>query len=80
MSALIEITRDDLVRALNAAQERFQQADAALKSFRFSYPAQAEQFEEWKRLRDHWDQCDEEVQSARENLRDFDHGRLAVSE
>jgi hypothetical protein len=77
VSALIEITRDDLVRALNAAQERFQQADASLKSFRFSYPARAEQFEEWKRMRDLWDQCDEEVQSARENLRDFDRGRFS---
>lgn len=80
MSALIEITRDDLVRALNAAEQRFQQADAGLKSFRFSYPARAEQFEEWKRLRDLWDQCDQDLQSARENLRDFDRGRLAVSE
>jgi hypothetical protein len=65
-----------MVRALNAAAEKFERADAALKSFRFSYPAQAEQFEEWKRVRDSWDQCDQELQSARENLRDFDRGRL----
>jgi hypothetical protein len=75
----MEITRDELVRTLNAAQERFQQADAALKSFRFSYPARAEEFEEWKSLRDLWDQCDQDLQAAHENLRDFDHGRLAVS-
>ncbi len=79
MSALIEITREDVVRSLGEAKERFIRADAALKAFRFSYPAKSEQFEEWKQLRDAWDQRDEELQAAREDLRDFDHGKLTKS-
>ena len=79
MSALIEITRDDVVRALEEARERFVRADTALKTFRFSYPAKSEQFEEWKQLRDAWDQRDEELQAAREDLRDFDCGKLTGS-
>lgn len=79
MSALIEITREDVVRALAEAKERFIRADAALKTFRFSYPAKSEQFEEWKQLREEWDQRDEELQAAREDLRDFDHGKLSAS-
>jgi hypothetical protein len=79
VSALIEITREDVVRALEEAKERFVRADAALKSFRFSYPAKSEQFEEWKQLRDVWDQRDEELQAAREDLKDFDSGKLTAS-
>lgn len=79
VDALIDITRDDVVRVLDEAKARFIRADAALKNFRFSYPARSEQFEEWKRLRDEWDQRDEELQAAREDLRDFDHGKLSVS-
>lgn len=79
MSALLEITREEVLRALEESKERFVRADAALKSFRFSYPPKSEQFEEWKRLRDAWDQRDEELQAAREDLRDFDHGKLTVS-
>jgi hypothetical protein len=79
VSALPEITREDLVRALDEAKERFILADSALKFFRFSCPAKSEEFEEWKRLRDAWDQRDEELQAAREDLRDFDHGKLTVS-
>ena len=59
--------------------ERFVRADAALKTFRFSYPARSEQFEEWKQLRDVWDQRDEELQAAREDLKDFDCGKLTAS-
>ena len=79
MSALIEITREDVVRALDEAKERFVRADAALKTFRFSHPAKSEEFEEWKRLTDAWDQRDEELQAAREDLKDFDHGKLTAT-
>lgn len=79
MSALTEITREDVVRVLDEAKERFIRADAAIKTFRFSYPAKPEQFEEWKQLRHEWDQRDEELQAAREDLRDFDHGKLTAS-
>jgi hypothetical protein len=80
VSGLTEITREDIVRALEESKDRFVRADAALKSFRFSCPAKSEEFEEWKRLRDVWDQRDEEWQAAREDLKDFDHGKLTVSE
>jgi len=81
VSALIEITREDVVRALDEAKERFVRADAALKTFRFSHPAKSEEFEAWKQLTDAWDQRDEELQAAREDLKDFDHGKLnATSE
>lgn len=79
VSALIEITREDVVRALEEARARFSRADAALKTFRFSYPPKSEQFEEWKKLREEWDQRDEELQAAREDLRDFDHGKLTAT-
>jgi hypothetical protein len=79
VSALIEITREDVVGVLAEAKQRFIRADAALKTFRFSYPAKSEQFEEWKQLRDEWDQRDEELHAAREDLRDFDHGKLSAS-
>jgi len=79
VSALIEITREDVVRALDEAKERFIRADSALKTFRFSYPAKSEEFEEWKQLGDAWDQRDEELQAAREDLRDFEHGKLSAS-
>jgi hypothetical protein len=78
MSALIEITREEVVQSLDEARERFLRADAALKTFRFSYPAKPEEFEEWKQLRDVWDQRDEELQAAREDLKDFDHGKLTA--
>jgi hypothetical protein len=76
VSAVIEITRDDIVRALDEAKERFIRADAALKTFRFSYPATSEEFDEWKQVREEWDRRDEELQAAREDLRDFDQGKL----
>jgi hypothetical protein len=79
VSALIEITREEVLRVLEEAKAMFERADAALKSFRFSYPAKPEEFEAWKRLRDEWDQRDEELQAAREDLRDFDHGKLNAS-
>jgi len=79
VSALIEITREDVVRALDEAKDRFIRADSALKTFRFSYPAKSEEFEEWKQLGDAWDQRDEELQAAREDLRDFEHGKLSAS-
>jgi len=79
VSVLFEIVRGDVVRALEDCKERFIRADAALKSFRFSYPAKSEEFEEWKQLRGEWDQRDEELQTAREDLRDFDHGKLTES-
>ena len=78
MSVLHDITREDIVRALDESRERFARADFALKSFQFSYPAKSEEFEEWKRLRDLWDQRDEELQAAHEDLRDFDHGKLSA--
>ena len=74
----MEITREDVLRALEEAKQRFVHADAALKAFRFSYPAKSEEFEEWKRLRDVWDQRDEELLAAREDLRDFDRGKLTA--
>lgn len=80
MSPVANITREDVVRALNEARERFVGADAALKCFRFSYPAKTEEFEKWKELREAWDQRDEELQAAREDLRDFDRGNLTVSD
>src|SRR5579863_5766908 len=55
VSALIEITREDVIGVLDEAKERFILADAALKSFRFSYPAKPEEFEQWKQLREAWD-------------------------
>lgn len=79
MSAIAEITREDVVKALDEAKARFLRADAALKSFRFSYPAGSEDFQKWKELREGWDLCDEELQAAREDLRDFDKGKLTVS-
>jgi hypothetical protein len=75
----MEIAREDVVRALEEAKGRFVRADAALKTFRFSYPAKSEQFEEWKQLRNAWDQRDEELQAAHEGLRDFDCGKLTAS-
>ncbi len=80
VSALIEITREDVAGVLDEAKERFIRADAALKIFRFSYPAKPEEFEQWKQLRDAWDLCDEELQAAREDLRDFDRGKLSAAE
>jgi hypothetical protein len=80
VSAVIEITRADVVRAVDEAKERFVRADTVLKSFRFSCPARSEEFEEWKRLREIWDQRDEELQAAHEDLRDFDHGKLNTSD
>ena len=76
MNALIDIKREELVRALEEAKTRFVSADTDLKSFRFSYPAKAEEFEEWKRLRETWDQRDEELQAARDDLKDFDQGKM----
>jgi hypothetical protein len=79
VSPVANITREDVVRALDEARARFVRADAALKCFRFSYPAKTEEFEKWKELREAWDQRDEELQAAREDLRDFDRGNLTVS-
>ena len=80
MSAIAEITREDVVQALDEARARFSHADAALKGFRFSYPASSEEFEKWKVLRESRDQRDEELQAAREDLRDFDRGNLTPSD
>ena len=80
MSAIEDITREDVARALDQAKARFERADAALKNFRFSYPAKTEEFETWKELRDSWDQRDEELQAAREDLRDFNRGNLTASD
>lgn len=79
MSALVDFTREDVVRALDEAKARFARADEALKSFRFSYPGTTQEFEKWKELRDAWDQRDEELQAAYEDLRDFDRGKLTGS-
>jgi hypothetical protein len=79
VSTLTEITREDVFMALGQARERFLRADEALKAFRFSSPAKPEEFEHWKQLRDVWDQRDEELQAAREDLRDFEHGKLSAS-
>jgi len=79
VSPVIDITREDVARALADAQERFVRADAALKAFKFSHPAKPEEFARWKQLRDEWDQRDEELQAARDDLRDFDHGKLNAS-
>jgi hypothetical protein len=79
VDALIDITRGDVVRALDEARVRFIRADAALQTFRFSFPATPDQFVEWKRLRDDWDQRDDELQAAHEDLKDFDRGKLNVS-
>lgn len=76
MSAIAEITRADVALALDEAKARFARADIALKGFRFSYPAQTEEFEKWKELRESWDQRDEELQAAYEDLKDFDRGNL----
>jgi len=80
VSALADITREDVVKALDEAKARFVRADTALKCFRFSYPAGSEDFEKWRGLRESWDLCDEELLAAREDLRDFDKGKLAVSD
>lgn len=80
MSAIVDITREDVVRALDEARARFERADTALKNFRFSYPAKTEEFATWKELRECWDQRDEELQAAREDLRDFDRGNLTASD
>ena len=79
MSGLIEISREELVRAFQEAQVRFRVADEALKSFRFSAPAKSEEFEEWKRLTEAWDERDDELQAAHEDLRDFNAGKLSGS-
>jgi hypothetical protein len=80
VSAIIEITREDVARALDEAKARFASADAALKSFRFSYPGTTEEFEKWKDLRESWDQRDEELQAAREDMKDFDQGKLTATD
>ena len=80
MSAIADITREDVVKALDEARARFSQADAALKCFKFSYPASTGQFDKWKELRELWDQRDEELQAAREDLRDFDKGKLTATD
>jgi hypothetical protein len=80
VSAVANITREDVVRALEEARERFVRADTAIKCFQFSYPAKTEEFEKWKELRESWDQRDEELQTAREDLRDFDRGNLNLSD
>lgn len=80
VSAIVDITREDVVKALDEAKARFERADAALKGFRFSYPATTEDFGKWKELRESWDQRDEELQAAREDLKDFDKGNLTASE
>lgn len=77
MSAIKDITREDVVKALDEARARFSRADAALKAFKFSYPASNEDFEKWKELRESWDQRDEELEAAREDLKDFDKGKLS---
>jgi hypothetical protein len=80
VSPVANITREDVVRALEEARERFVRADTAIKCFQFSYPAKTEEFEKWKELRESWDQRDEELQTAREDLRDFDRGNLNLSD
>jgi hypothetical protein len=80
VSAIADITREEVVRALDEANARFARADAALKCFKFSYPPKAEEFERWKELRESWDQRDEELQAAREDLKDFDRGNFSVSD
>ena len=79
MSAILEITRQDVLKALEEAKARFSRADAALKCFRFPYPPSTADFEKWKELREAWDQRDEELQAAREDLKDFDRGNLTTS-
>jgi hypothetical protein len=79
VSAIVDITREDVLKALEEAKARFSHADAALKCFRFSYPATTREFEKWKELRESWDQRDEELLAAREDLRDFDRGNLTAS-
>jgi hypothetical protein len=80
MSTLAALTRDDVASAFAEARVRFARADADLKNFKFPYPPTAEDFEKWKELRRIWDQRDEELQAAREDLRDFDRGNLNVSD
>ena len=79
MSAIVDITREDVLKALEEAKARFSRADAALKGFKFSYPPSTGEFEKWKELRESWDQRDEELQAAREDLKDFDRGNLTAS-
>jgi len=80
VNAIADITREDVVRVLDEAKARFARADTALKSFRFSYPAKTEEFEKWRELTESWDQRDEELQAAREDLKDFDRGNLTASD
>jgi len=80
MSALAAITREEVASAVAEAEVRFARADAALKNFKFPYPATEDDFEKWKELRRTWDQRDEELQTAPEDLRDFDRGNLSVSD
>jgi hypothetical protein len=80
VSGIADITREDILKALEEAKARFSRADDALKCFRFSYPASTQEFEKWKELRESWDQRDEELQAAREDLKDFDRGNLTVSD
>jgi hypothetical protein len=80
MSTLAALTREQVLTALAEARARFAQADADLKGFQFSYPPAAEEFEKWRALRGIWEQRDEELQTARDDLRDFDRGHLTISD
>ncbi|MBV9768078.1 MAG: hypothetical protein JOZ32_00785 [Bryobacterales bacterium] len=79
MGTLADLTREDVVRAFAEAKVRFARADADLKNFRFPSPPAAADFDRWKELSGIWDQRDEELQAAREDLRDFDRGQLTVA-
>jgi hypothetical protein len=80
MSTLDALTREEVASAFAEAKVRFARADADLKNYKFPYPPKAEDFEKWKELRRVWDERDEELQAAREDLRDFDRGNLKISE
>jgi len=79
VSAIVAITREDVLKALEEAKARFSRADAELKCFRFSCPLSTADFEKWKELRESWDQRDEELQAARADLKDFDLGNLTAA-
>ena len=78
MSTLAALTREQVVSALAEARARFAQADADLKNFRFSYQPTNDEFTKWRELRATWEQRDEELQAASDDLRDFDRGHLSI--
>jgi hypothetical protein len=73
------VSYEDLTKALAEKTGRFMLADQELKSFRFSQPATAEDFERWGAIRIVWEEADQELATAREELREFNHRNILNS-